>query len=300
MSTGSSPDERQRPPAWFRGALAAAPRHGATVVDGARITYRAWGPTGRPGVVLVHGAGAHAGWWDHLGPLLADTHRVVALDLSGHGDSDRRPAYSLDRWAAEVACVAGESGIVGPAVLVGHSLGGFVTLRTAELSAPAVAGVVAVDPPVRRVRPEDLVRRARRAAAVLRRYADHGEAAARWRPSPAQAVLPYVAAHVAHTSVRRFDDGWSWKFDPRTHRRPEVELDTWSTASRPVVLVRAEHGLLSAEMADLLRRRLGPLAVTTDIAGAGHHIMLDRPLALVETVRRARDAWHRPGAVPFP
>src|SRR5258708_28492642 len=82
------------PPAWFSAALDAAVQEGTTTVDGASIAYRAWGdPDGRS-IVLVHGGAAHSRWWDHIAPMLTDGWRVVAVDLSGHGDSHRRGAYS--------------------------------------------------------------------------------------------------------------------------------------------------------------------------------------------------------------
>src|SRR2546429_7805098 len=87
------------PPAWFSAALDAAVREGTTTVDGASIAYRAWGnPDGRS-IVLVHGGAAHSRWWDHIAPMLTDGWRVVAIDLSGHGDSDRRDRHSPRTWA---------------------------------------------------------------------------------------------------------------------------------------------------------------------------------------------------------
>jgi pimeloyl-ACP methyl ester carboxylesterase len=53
-------------------------------------------------VVLVHGGSAHRHWWDHIAPVIARDHGVVAIDLSGHGDSDRRPVYNFEAWAGEV------------------------------------------------------------------------------------------------------------------------------------------------------------------------------------------------------
>src|ERR1700729_2075043 len=100
-------------PAWFSAALAAPVEDGSVDVDGARVRYRAWGDRGARGVVLVHGGAAHARWWDHVGPQLSAGLRVVALDLSGHGDSDWREQYSLGRWAAEVVAVAAEAGVSG-------------------------------------------------------------------------------------------------------------------------------------------------------------------------------------------
>ena len=75
-------------------------------MDGAAIHYLAWGEPGRRGMVFVHGGGAHAHWWTHVAARFADDFRVLAIDLSGHGDSDHRPGYSLDQWTDEVVAVA--------------------------------------------------------------------------------------------------------------------------------------------------------------------------------------------------
>ncbi|WP_170231400.1 alpha/beta fold hydrolase [Pseudonocardia kunmingensis] len=84
--------------------------------------FRAWGAAGPLVLVLVRGGGAHSPWWDYIGPLLATLRRVVALDLTGHGDSGRRPEYSRACWAE------GSSPWPTPAapapVVVGHSMGG--------------------------------------------------------------------------------------------------------------------------------------------------------------------------------
>ena len=56
---------------------------------------------------MIHGGAAHAHWWDHIAPLLAEGREVIASDLSGHGDSDRRSDYSVEAWAEEALAVAG-------------------------------------------------------------------------------------------------------------------------------------------------------------------------------------------------
>ena len=171
--------------------------------------------TGR-GIVLVHGGAAHSRWWDHIGPLLADDRRVVAIDLSGHGDSGRRESYSFDVWAREILAVAADAGLDAPPTVIGHSMGGVVTLRLAALFGSRIEGAVVIDSPVRDPAPEE---RAAQDAARLPRAArlpDQGK-----RPSPAsvpvpdQPVLGYIADHVAATSVRQVDGGWTWKWDPR-------------------------------------------------------------------------------------
>ena len=94
-------------PQWFVDALARTPEALRDRPSTAStIHYRRWGSTERPGLVLVHGGAAHAGWWDHVAPLLAGEYCVVALDLSGHGDSGRRDTYDMETWAREVVAVA--------------------------------------------------------------------------------------------------------------------------------------------------------------------------------------------------
>lgn len=127
-------------PAWFVDALAAPVDTGKVEVDGATIAYRAWGESGRPGIVLVHGGMAHSRWWDHIGPQLAAGRRVVALDLSGHGDSDHREHYGLDTWVGEVLAVAAAGGIAGAPVLVGHSMGAWCRSRRRTCTATVSPG----------------------------------------------------------------------------------------------------------------------------------------------------------------
>jgi pimeloyl-ACP methyl ester carboxylesterase len=47
-----------------------------------------WGDDSLPPLILLHGGGANAHWWDHVAPRLATRFHVVALDFRGHGDSD--------------------------------------------------------------------------------------------------------------------------------------------------------------------------------------------------------------------
>ncbi|MFQ5895121.1 MAG: alpha/beta fold hydrolase, partial [Nitrospinota bacterium] len=53
------------------------------------------GGEGLPPLLFLHGSGAHARWWDHIAPRFSDLFRAVALDLRGHGESERSKDYSL-------------------------------------------------------------------------------------------------------------------------------------------------------------------------------------------------------------
>ena len=93
-------------PEWFRRALAVPFTDERVDLEDAGIHYVAWGEPGRRGLVFVHGGGAHAHWWTHVAATFASELRVVALDLSGHGDSAHRDRYSLEQWTDEVIAVA--------------------------------------------------------------------------------------------------------------------------------------------------------------------------------------------------
>ena len=279
------------PPAWFTAALSAATERAQVSAEGTSIAYRAWGERGAPGIVLVHGGAAHSRWWDHIAPLLAPGRRVVALDLSGHGDSGRRETYSLDVWAREVLAVAADAGIAGPPTVIGHSMGGFVTLRLASLYGSRIAGAVAIDSPVRDLTPEEQAAREHRAFGPLRIYPTREAAIARFRPVPDQPTLGYITSHVAETSVRAADGGWTWKFDPRIFGRPQFGAALLTRLDCRVALFRAEYGILSRQMSEVMYDRLGRVAPLIEIPAAGHHVMLDQPIALIAALRTLLSDW---------
>jgi pimeloyl-ACP methyl ester carboxylesterase len=298
----AAPDDPAKPPEWFVTAIGTQPKQAAVDVDGASIAYRTYGDREDRGIVLVHGGAAHARWWDHIAPLLAAEHMVVALDLSGHGDSGRREDYSLDEWAQEVLAVADDAGITGPPTVIGHSMGGLVTLRAASLHGPRMAGAVAVDSPVRDITPEERAARERRAFGPLRVYPTAEAAIARFHPIPDQPALPYIAAHVAETSIRAVSGGWSWKFDPRIFARHQLTPALLTRLDCRVALFRAEHGIVSPQMGEMMYDRLGRLAPLIEIPAAAHHIMLDQPIALVTGIRTLLSDWDhsRPAAPGLP
>jgi pimeloyl-ACP methyl ester carboxylesterase len=277
-------------PAWFTAALAAPVKQRTTTVDGATIAYRTWGDPGGRGLVLVHGGAAHSRWWDHIGPLLADGRLVVAIDLSGHGDSDRRESYTLDQWAREVLAVAGDAGIAAPPPVVGHSLGGLVTLRAAVLFGSRIEGAVVIDSPIREMSPEENAAREHRAFGGSHVYPSKEAIIARFRPVPDQPVLGYIADHIAATSVREAAGEWTWKWDPAIFGR-QVPPTLLTRLDCRVALFRAEHGMVSTEMSDVMYDRLGRVAPVIEIPAAGHHVMLDQPIALVAAIRTLLSDW---------
>jgi alpha-beta hydrolase superfamily lysophospholipase len=90
-------------PDWFWAAIETPREEGVVEVDECDVRWQSWAaPEGAPALLLVHGMFAHAHWWDFIAPLLADRYRIVALDLTGMGDSDYRYDYAADTFADEL------------------------------------------------------------------------------------------------------------------------------------------------------------------------------------------------------
>ena len=284
-------------PAWYRDALA-VPRTDETVeVDGCPIHYLAWGETGRRGIVFVHGGGAHAHWWTHVAARYARRYRVVALDLSGHGDSGRRERYRLEDWAGEVMAVVRDAGMRDAPVIVGHSMGGFVTIVTAALHSAELAGVVVCDSPVRKPDPEVDAARVGEAFGKPRIYASPEEALERFRTVPRQDhYLDYVMFELSRRSLGAVEGGWSWKFDQRvfgsiegSHRA--VAGPHLADVKCRFALLRSEKGLVTEDIGAYMYELLGRVNPVIEIPEAGHHLMLDQPLLLITALNTLLADW---------
>ena len=119
-------------PGWFTRAVSVPYGHGSVDVDGCPVHYLHWGEPGRRGLVFVHGGGAHAHWWTPGG-------RDLRRRVPGGGDrpvgprrqrAPRRrttPSSGPTRWWPWPA----DAGIDGVPVVIGHSMGGFITIVTA-------------------------------------------------------------------------------------------------------------------------------------------------------------------------
>ncbi len=99
-----------------------------------------------PPLVFLHGLGMSAHTWDACGDLLADRFTVVAVDLPGHGDSpspEDPDAFTRDAALADIDEVL--EALADPAVLVGHSLGGYLALAHAATRPGVARGIVVLN-----------------------------------------------------------------------------------------------------------------------------------------------------------
>lgn len=112
--------------------------------DGVSIAYTIQGE-GKPVLVFVHGWCCDQTYWRAQVPHFSRRHRVVTVDLAGHGRSGRgRTRYTVAAFAGDVQAVVTALDLER-VVLVGHSLGGPVIVEAARLLPDRVIGLVPVD-----------------------------------------------------------------------------------------------------------------------------------------------------------
>jgi pimeloyl-ACP methyl ester carboxylesterase len=251
-------------------------------VDECDIAWARWaGPSAIP-IVLVHGAGANMGWWDGVIAELVPELTVVAVDLSGHGDSDWRGEYSGEEWAKEVGAVVDAVGC-GRAILVGHSLGGRVAIVTAARYPGLVRELVLVDSPgdVSRVA-------ARRPVQRVRRHISLHTAIDAFQLRPPEVIrnqelLCRVAAH----SYRKVDGSWQLKADRHVFRRVDHDVVARNLAATtvPITEIWGESSPVVTEevLTFLSETHPGP----TDFVAlpGGHHLLFDHAPAIASVIR---------------
>ncbi|MEV7833855.1 alpha/beta hydrolase [Streptomyces subrutilus] len=231
--------------------------------DGRRLVYTDFGGPGAP-LLALHG---HFQDGRSYGPLAREVGpgwRVIALDQRGHGDSDRARAYGREGYVEDAAAVLEHLGL-GPAVVLGHSLGGVNAYQLAARRPDLVRALVVED--IGAVVDDDL--------SYVRQW-------------PARAATPDrflagvgSAAEYLEGSLREHPDGWGTAADVEDVLESQRGLngDHWADWLRvrvPTLLVRGDRsGVLSAEHArEMAARRAGVRLVELP---AGHAVRAGDP-----------------------
>jgi pimeloyl-ACP methyl ester carboxylesterase len=233
------------------------------------------GSSGRAKLVLLHGAGANAHWWDHLASRLAEHFHVVALDFRGHGNSDFPEQLRAGAFSEDLEALLEHLGAPG-AILVGHSLGAHVAVAHAARSAETPSLIL-----LELTRGASRARqRATRFALTLgQTYASREEAIRRFRFLPAAAHADEeTRLRIAAHSVRREEDGrFGFKFDPRWFGVPPRGQPDLGEIRCPTLLLRGEESALLTHEGALEIVSAIPDARLAEIGRAGHHVHIDRP-----------------------
>lgn len=253
--------------------------------DGAPdLHYLAWGDAAKRNLILLHGGGSNAHWWDHLAPELAERFFVIALDFRGHGVSDYPEELVVGAFNDDLELLQQHLGS-DEAVLMGHSMGSHVAVDHAARH-PATRALALID--IARGSTKNARRRSRLALRMRGSYTRREDAIERFQLLPeASNTSESLRRTIAEHSVRELEDGrFSYAFDPRWFtlgRRPPPDL---SRIECPVLIVRgAQSAILSEQGAAAFAAEL-PDARIEVIAGAGHHVHLDQPEATLTALAR--------------
>lgn len=258
--------------------------------EGLRLHALDHGGEEEPILLMLHGAAAHAHWWDHIAPSLKPFCRPVALDLRGHGDSDWAEEYTFESYAADLAAWiewAGQESGRPPAIL-GHSLGGLVTLKFHEWHRHEIACVIVVDSPLE-LTDRILAEIQQAAKNPSRPWASPDLFAQKFRLLPSSGKAdPEQLAYIARHSLRPLGDGtWLLKTDKSFHKyRKATDLRAgWKNVTSPTLLIagalsdRLDEGDLSWIKENC------PAAQIAVVPEAHHHVYLDAPEAFLHLVQ---------------
>jgi len=253
------------------------------------------GGENKPILLLVHGAAAHAKWWDFIAPSFKDKFRPVAMDLRGHGDSDWAEDYSYDDFAKDLECWIDWSykKTNQKPFLLAHSMGGIISLRLAEKTNPNITCMIVVDSPL-------IINRR-----ILSEMDDFGnKPSLPWEsldlfiekfkmiPSSGKAKQEHIE-HIARHSVRQLENGtWLLKTDRSFHsKRGSLDLSKgWLNIKVPALLLIGElSDRISKEDVVWAKNNLKNVQIEI-ILGSHHHIYIDEPNEFLNVTRKFLDS----------
>lgn len=285
---------------------------------GLRLHYADWsdGDADDPVVIFVHGGRDHAGCWESVIEAVPRNWAIFAPDLRGHGDSDWSPGGCYTPWdyATDLDALVRTVRPEGQVFLVGHSLGGAVSLQYAGARPDRVAGVLVIEPfgmgrglsadtalygtisqdvikvtPVeQRIPAPDRIAAYMDAVASLDSrtmptYASIDEAIQRMIAANPR-VSPEIAERVGRNAVRETSDGrFAWKFDNRVRLPSPYSFDLieaseiWQQITAPVYIINgAESRPGPAKQSDGFEGFFRDLTITT-VEDASHFVQIEQP-----------------------
>ena len=300
-------------PQWFTQAIATPAEDKFVAYQDTKLHFRQWqGPSrDAPNLVLMHGGGAHARWYDFIAPLLSPRYNVISLDMPGMGDSGWLQKYNRDIMAEGVITMIRGADFAAKPAIIAHSMGGMVSLLTAHHYTDELAALMICDYYVRppHLHEEWYMEKAEdgslrpQPTRDTRVYEDFDTALARFRLQPEQPCAnQYIVDYIGGHSLREVDGGWTWKFDPHMYRDFPIG-DDWPEIYRSLDLpVSSMFGELAREHDTVDRmelinymRDLRPQSPHFDLLQARHHVLLDQPLAFAASCGQQMQSWQAQG-----
>jgi lipase len=261
------------------------PNAPAPVTDGHRhaparaLHVRAWGAEHAPEVVCLHGVTAWGGHFAALAERLAGTHRILAPDLLGHGDSPREPPWRITDHLASLGASVGDT----RRAWLGHSFGARLAFEHAAARPQEVERLVLLDPAI--LLPGHVALWAAENGRAERRYATFEEAIERryeesqLHRAPRGLVEDELRGHLEEDT-----DGWRYRYTQAAVVTAYSEMATepvpFASVRIPTLLVLGRDSYLPYDhLLDGHRDALGDLLEIVTVPG-GHTVLWD---ALDET-----------------
>ena len=275
---------------WFEKTIQNKPESKFVNVDDADIHYLIWGDISKPGLFLIHGYSAHAHWWDFIAPHFLEDYCVVAIDLSGMGDSDHRGEYSQSKYSKEIKAVCDDVGWHS-ADFLAHSMGGPIAVKTASEFPDLFQSLFLLDSII--VVPPDKTRSFSGRGSMVRMdttYDDLDTAIDSFRLIPPQPCNnDYLLKHIAKHSFKELGQRWILKSDGKIMRTYQYEdlTDIFMGLKCPIYLV---YGLMSQIFSQEILEYTTYVANLPEervvgIPGAMHHLFIDQPVVFVEKIK---------------
>ena len=276
---------------WFNESLLSTPTENFVEVEGAKIHYLTWGDTKNPGLFFIHGFSANAHWWDFIAPAFTEDYCVVAIDLSGSGDSDHRETYSQEIYANEIKAVCDDMGWES-ADFIAHSMGGSISLNATSIYPEIFKSLYLLDSIV--ILPPDKIRNYSSNRSMIRAdfiYENEASAVESFRLIPPQPCRnEFLLNHIAINSYKQTEEGWLLKSDGKmmkTYQSKDL-TETLMAIQCPIYIV---YGLMSQiftqEILDytVYVGNIPPERVI-GVPGTMHHLFVDDPLSVIEELKK--------------
>jgi pimeloyl-ACP methyl ester carboxylesterase len=249
------------------------------------LAYTEYGDPSAPPMVIAHGLYGQRKNWATIAKALADDVHVFTVDLRNHGDSPWDDSMDYRDMAADLREFMAARGILGDAVLVGHSMGGKAAMTLALTDPSSIKGLVSADMPPAPLK-ADTVRYAALMQGVdlsaCQRRADVDRALA--PDVPEQMVRLFLLQNLESTK-----DGFRWKpnLTAITNQWPQIKgfPVTDATYDGPTLFLSGGASpYVTAEHTDIIAR-LFPNAREKRVPDAGHWLHAEKPDDVVEALR---------------
>jgi len=270
-----------------------------------RLHYVDWGNQDAPTLLLVHGGRDHCRNWDWVAEALRDQYHIIAPDLRGHGDSQWMVGGSYNQidYVYDIAQLLRQTQ-KGPVTIIGHSLGGSISLLYTGLYPESVCKLVAIEgmgPPPQMIKARieqpmetrlnlwvDELRKL--SGRVPRRYVSLEEAYERMQTENPHLTEAQARHLTIHGSNQNEDGSFSWKFDNYVRVFPPTGLEfaqqyhLFNRITCPTLLIRGTESWASDPAEDGRASHFRDARVV-NIPNAGHWVHHDQLQPFLDVTR---------------